>query len=162
MNFDVGVKMKCNVTLPSSRYGSRTAVPSVANSNSRAQASLNRGLLKRRPHRFGRPAPRLMPTRPTVTTARRRLPREPLSPRVPALPAPQCPFGARPPSHLCRTPCLPPPPLACSVPAPTPWPTARPRPTAKATQAPPPTSPAWTVVPTCHPCTRSCRAQEVP
>ena len=139
-----------------SRFGLRTAVPSAASSSSRAVASPSHALPRRRPLRCRRPTPLVLsptsraPTAPLASQG-------PAWPPAPAVETQPCPSGARP-CHPCLTPWLLPQPSACSGPHLTPWAMASHRLTPKATPAPPPTSLAWTAVPTCPPCTRSCRA----
>lgn len=138
------------------RCGLKTAVPSVDSSSSRAQASLSPVPPRRRPLHL-RSLVSLIPSQTHLAPTARPLPsRVPPWPPALVLATPQCPSGAQP-SRPSRTPWPHPRPPACSGPLLTPWVMARHRPTARATPAPPPTSQAWTVVPTCRPCTRSCQ-----
>lgn len=142
-----------------SRFGLKTVVPSAVSSSSRAVASPSPVLQRRRPPQCRRPAPltlfltRLAPTAPLLFS------QGPLWHKA-VLETLLCPSGARP-SRPCPTRWPPPRPPACSGPHLTLWATASRLLTPRVMPAPPPTSPAWTAVPTCPPCTRSCRAPGV-
>ena len=144
-----------------SRFGLKTAVPSAVSSSSRAVASPSPALLRRRLPRFRNPASLILFLTHRAPTAPPLASRAPAWPRAPAPETPRCPSGAQP-SRPCPTPWPPPLPPACSGPHLTQWATASRRPTPRATPAPPPTSPAWTAVPICPPCTRSCQALWAP
>lgn len=98
-----------------SRFGLKTAVPSVDSSSSRAVASPSPALPKRRLLRCRKPAPLTLFLTHLAPTAPPLLSQAPAWPRAPAPGTLPCPSGAQP-SRPCPTPWPPPRPPACSGP----------------------------------------------